>query len=41
MDCRAGYTEGIASYMVGNWSDDDERLMRSLVASRNLPIVSS
>ena len=32
--------EGIANYMVGNWSDDDERLMRNLVASRNVPSLS-
>ena len=32
--------EGIASYMVGAWSDDDERLMRELVASGNVPALS-
>lgn len=32
--------EGIARYMVGIWSDDDERLMRELVASRNVPALS-
>lgn len=32
--------EGIASYMVGAWSDDDERLMRELVASGDVPALS-
>ena len=32
--------EGIASYMVGGWSDDDERLMRELVAAANVPRVN-
>lgn len=32
--------EGIASYMVGVWSDDDERLMRDLVASGDVPALS-
>jgi hypothetical protein len=32
--------EGIAGYMVGIWSDDDERLMRELVASSNVPALS-
>ena len=32
--------EGIANYMVGVWPDDDERLMRELVASRNVPALS-
>jgi hypothetical protein len=32
--------EGIASYMVGVWSDDDDRLVRELVASGNVPAVS-
>jgi hypothetical protein len=32
--------EGIASYMTGVWSDDDERLMRELVASGNVPALS-
>jgi len=32
--------EGIANYMVGTWSDDHERLMRNLVASRNVPDLS-
>jgi hypothetical protein len=32
--------EGIASYMVGVWSDDDERLMRELVASGGVPALS-
>jgi hypothetical protein len=32
--------EGIASYMVGVWSDDDGRLMRELVASGNVPALS-
>jgi hypothetical protein len=32
--------EGIATYMVGVWSDDDERLMRELVASGNIPALS-
>ena len=32
--------EGIATYMVGVWSDDDERLVRELVASGNVPALS-
>jgi hypothetical protein len=32
--------EGIASYMVGVWPADDERLMRELVASGDLPALS-
>ena len=32
--------EGIASYMVGVWPDDDERLMRDLVASGDVPALS-
>ena len=32
--------EGIASYMVGGWPDDDERLMRGLVASGDVPALS-
>ncbi|MCA1604495.1 MAG: DUF1570 domain-containing protein, partial [Acidobacteria bacterium] len=32
--------EGIAAYMVGVWSDDNERLMRELVASGNVPALS-
>jgi hypothetical protein len=32
--------EGIANYMVGAWSDDDERLMRELVASGHVPALS-
>ena len=32
--------EGIASYMAGGWSDDDERLMRELVAAGNVPALS-
>lgn len=32
--------EGIAGYMVGIWSDDDERLMRELVTSGNVPALS-
>ena len=32
--------EGIASYMVDGWSDDDERLMRELVAAGNVPALS-
>jgi hypothetical protein len=32
--------EGIAGYMVGIWPDDDERLMRELVASGNVPALS-
>jgi hypothetical protein len=32
--------EGIASYMVGVWSDDDGRLMRELVASGAVPALS-
>jgi hypothetical protein len=32
--------EGMASYMVGVWRDEDERLMRELVASREVPDLS-
>jgi hypothetical protein len=32
--------EGIANYMVGTWSDGDERLMRELVASDRVPPLS-
>jgi len=32
--------EGIANYMVGTWSDEHERLMRTLVASGNVPNLS-
>lgn len=32
--------EGLANYMVGVWRDDDERLMRELVASGNVPALS-
>jgi hypothetical protein len=32
--------EGIASYMVGVWPDDDQRLMRELVASGDVPALS-
>lgn len=32
--------EGIAGYMVGVWPDDDERLMRALVASGDVPTLS-
>jgi hypothetical protein len=32
--------EGIASYMVGTWSDDHEHLMRNLIASGNMPALS-
>jgi hypothetical protein len=32
--------EGIASYIVDGWSDDDERLMRELVAAGNVPTLS-
>jgi hypothetical protein len=32
--------EGIADYMVGFWRDDDERLMRELVASGDVPALS-
>ena len=32
--------EGIANYMVGIWPDDDQRLMRELVASGNVPALS-
>jgi len=32
--------EGIASHMVGVWSDDDTRLMRELVASGEVPALS-
>ena len=33
--------EGIAAYMVGAWSDDDERLMRELVVSDDVPALST
>jgi hypothetical protein len=33
--------EGIASFMVGAWPDDDERLMRELVASGGVPAIST
>ncbi len=32
--------EGIANYMVGVWSDEDQRLMRELVGSGNVPALS-
>jgi hypothetical protein len=32
--------EGIASYMVGAWSDEQDRLMRDLVAAGNVPALS-
>jgi hypothetical protein len=32
--------EGIATHMVGAWLDDDERLMRELVASGHVPALS-
>jgi hypothetical protein len=32
--------EGIASYMVGTWSNDHDRLMRNLAASGNVPSLS-
>jgi hypothetical protein len=32
--------EGIAGYMVGTWSDDHERLMHTLAASRTVPSLS-
>jgi hypothetical protein len=32
--------EGMASYMVGAWSEDRERLMRELVAARDIPALS-
>jgi hypothetical protein len=32
--------EGIASYMVGAWPDDDQRLMREVVASGDVPALS-
>lgn len=32
--------EGIASYMVGTWSEDHQRLMRNLVASGKVPALS-
>jgi hypothetical protein len=32
--------EGIASYMADGWSDDDERLMRELVAAGKIPALS-
>lgn len=32
--------EGIASFMVGAWPDDDERLMRELVAAGRIPSLS-
>jgi hypothetical protein len=33
--------EGVASYMVGVWRDEDERVMRELVASRQVPALST
>jgi hypothetical protein len=33
--------EGVASYMVGVWRDEDERVMRELVASREVPALST
>jgi hypothetical protein len=33
--------EGIATYMVGVWPDEDEHLMRDLVASRDVPALST
>jgi hypothetical protein len=32
--------EGVADYMVGTWTDDDERLLRDLVAAGRLPAMS-
>jgi hypothetical protein len=32
--------EGIADYMVGTWSDDDQRLMRNRAAAGNVPSLS-
>ena len=32
--------EGVASYMAGVWRDDDERLMRELVSSGDVPALS-
>jgi hypothetical protein len=32
--------EGIANYMVGDWPDGDERLMRELVAAGDVPALS-
>jgi hypothetical protein len=32
--------EGLANYMVGAWPDDDQRLMRNLVASGDVPSLS-
>jgi len=32
--------EGIASYMADGWSDDHERLIREIVAARNVPALS-
>lgn len=32
--------EGLANYMVGTWSDADERLMRDLVAAGDVPALS-
>ena len=32
--------EGIATYMVGAWPDDDEHLMRELVAAGHFPALS-
>ena len=32
--------EGIASYMAGGWSDDQDRLVRDLVAAGNVPALS-
>lgn len=33
--------EGFATYMVGTWTDHDERLMRDLVASGHVPALST
>jgi hypothetical protein len=32
--------EGIASYMAGDWSDNDDRLMRGIVAAGHVPALS-
>jgi hypothetical protein len=32
--------EGLANHMVGNWADDDTRLLRELVASGKVPALS-
>jgi hypothetical protein len=32
--------EGLATYMVGDWSDEDQRLLRELVASGDIPRLS-